>query len=101
MAFDMYLGDRREKVEDHEEYIFTMAAAEPSRFPHLNSIWARFYSSFDIDSEQANALVHELLELHETNAAGGSKSFPLLVLRLTQFFSAAVRASAQVKCHGD
>ena len=101
MAFDMYLGDRREKVEDHEEYIFTMAAAEPVKFPHLNSIWAQFYSSFDVDSEQANALVHELLELHETNATGSGKAFPVVVLRLAEFFSAAVRAKAKVKCHGD
>ena len=101
MAFDMYLGDRREKVDDHEEYIFTMAAVEPTKYPQLNSIWSRFYSSFVIDCEEANALVHELLQLHEANASGANKSLALLVLRLTQFFSAAARSGGEIKCDGD
>lgn len=101
MAFDMYLGDRREKVDAHEDYIFTMASDAPTSYPQLNSIRSRFYSSFVIEHEQANNLVHELLQLHEENASGATKSFASLVLRLTMFFSTAARLGLQIKCHGD
>lgn len=101
MAFDLYFGEQHEAIHHHEEYIFLLAEEAPGAFPLLESLWSRFYSEFNLTPEQSAALVHELLALHEGNGAQAGKAMPALVLRLAQFFSAAWRAKASVRCAGD
>jgi hypothetical protein len=64
MAFDMYLGQRREKIDHHEEFSFELIEDE-AMYPELSRIWEGFYRSPVISPEQANRLVHELIMLFE------------------------------------
>jgi hypothetical protein len=101
VAFDMYLGDRREKIDENEEYIFTMASASAQEYPELLALWSRFYSSFQLSPGQASALIHELLCLLEEQDSPANKPLSALVLRLSRFFSAACRSNQPIACAGD
>ena len=97
----MYLGDRREKIDDHEEFIFAMASSSAGKYPELTAQWSRFYSSFQLSPGQAGALVHELLCLLEEQDPPANKLLSALVLRLSRFFSAAFRSNQPIACAGD
>lgn len=98
----MYFGLRHEKIDHHEEYIFTVPEAAPERFPELKAIWSSFYSDFVLLPKQSDSLVYELLLLlEEQGGIDANKSLLNLVLRLIMFFSAASRANQQVRCSGD
>ncbi len=97
----MYLGERHEKIDYHEEYIFSLASTSAEHYPELNALWSRFYSSFQLTPSQANALIHELLSLLEEQDPAPNKPLSALVLRLSRFFSAASRSNQQIKCAGD
>ena len=101
MAFDMYAAGLRESIDEQDATLFALAAEAPGDFPQLNALWARFYGDVKLDSDQAGALVHELLMLHARFGAQAGHRFAALVLRLAQFFSAAHRAGAVVRCSGD
>ncbi|UXH79076.1 hypothetical protein [Roseateles amylovorans] len=104
MAFDMYVGDRREVIHEHETPLFTLAAASAGDFPQLNALWSRFYSDSSLYPEQAQALVHELLALHARHGGPGGqggKGMAQTVLRLAAFFSAAACAGRSIRCSGD
>ncbi len=98
MAFDMYLGDRHEKIDHHEDFIFTLIG-DGDAYPELARIWTEFYSNFVIAPEQANRLVHELILLVAT--AAENQVLTRLVLRLLPFFSAAYVSGQGIQCHGD
>ena len=101
MAFDMYAGERHEAIYDQDEYIFVYVSEVPGVFPQLEALRSKFYSEFSITPEVAGLLVHELLALHDRFGALGGKGQGALVLRLAQFFSAAVRNNIGVRCAGD
>ena len=84
MAFDLYADGRHEAIGEQDAYVFSLASQAPRDFPQLNALWARVYEAFNIDAEQAGALVHELL-----------------VLRLAHFFSTAHRTGTAIRCIGD
>lgn len=101
MAFDMYAGDRQEKIASQDKFIFYLASRAPERYPELNAIWMSFHSDPRVSAEQAGALVHELLSLYEEQTPAASKPLAALVLRLATFFSAASRSNREVRCSSD
>jgi hypothetical protein len=100
MAFDMYLGERREKIDYHEEFIFELIEDE-MMYPELSLIWRDFYGKPIISPEQSNRLIHELIMLHEKSNLSQNKIFTQLILRLLQFFSAAYMSDREIRCAGD
>ncbi|MCW8936020.1 MAG: hypothetical protein OQK98_14995 [Gammaproteobacteria bacterium] len=101
MAFDMYLDNRREKIDYHEEGIFNLIE-DNEDFPKLNYIWREFYDSPKITPETANELVHELLALNELVAKNKKYGhFESIIKRLVPFFSAAYRGGKTIECAGD
>ena len=101
MSFDMYAGDTHESIAHQDEFIFALAKADASRYPELVAIWEAFYDDPRISTARAGALVHELIELLNTN--GGVKAGPLAytVLRLLPFFSGAYRNNQEIRCESD
>ncbi len=101
MAFDLYADGRHEAIGEQDAYVFSLASQAPGDFPQLNALWARFYEVFNIDAEQAGALVHELLVLYARYGAHAGKGLAPLVLRLAHFFSTAHRTGTAIRCIGD
>lgn len=101
MAFDMYAGERHEAIQSHEEFLFAFSAEATQDFPQLNGLWARFYSDFTLEPEQASELAHEILMLHERYGSHGGKTFSAMALRLAQFFSYSWRNKIFIRCSGD
>ena len=101
MAFDMYSGERHEPIRDQDEFLFAFAEQDKGRYPVLLKLWANFYSEFVLTPQEAAALVHELLELHDRHEANAGKSMAGLVLRLAKFFSASAVSNVSVRCAGD
>lgn len=101
MAFDMYAGDAQERIGHHEEFIFDLLEEDSSRYPELSSIWDRFYDGPRLSSQQAGAIVHELIDLLASNGGAGNKQLASVVLRVLPFFSKAFRENAEVRCVSD
>ena len=62
MAFDMYAGKRHEKIEHHEEGLFSLIESD-DQYPLLNDLWVRFYNGPRISAEHAKRLALELIQL--------------------------------------
>jgi hypothetical protein len=101
MAFDMYAGDMHEAIGNHEEFLFALIEENDVRFPVLLMIWADFYEDPRLSSAQANALIHELLNLLACNGGATNKVLSVIVLRLISFLSAAFRANREIRCASD
>jgi hypothetical protein len=100
MAFDMYLGEKYEKIDHHEEFIFGLIE-DDSMYPELSRIWIGFYTNLVISPQQSNRLIHELLMLLEKANLSENKTFTKLLLRLLPFFSAAYVNDQDIRCAGD
>jgi hypothetical protein len=100
MAFDMYLGERSEKIDHHEAFIFKLIE-DQSAYPELSRIWKQFYGNPVISPEQSNRLVHELIMLLEKSGLSENKIFTNLMFRLLRFFSAAYVSDQEIQCTGD
>ena len=100
MAFDMYAGDRRERIESHEEFLFSLASDAPN-YPELSALWENFYNSPRLSPQQANAVVHELIALLAANGGNTNKVLNSVVGRLLPFFSAACRNGHEIRCSSD
>ncbi|WP_448549354.1 hypothetical protein [Thalassotalea fusca] len=98
MAFDMYAGHKEEKIEHSEEYLF-MYINELDEFPILNWVWHEFYKSPVINSEQANAIVHELIYLSTIHSS--DKQLINTVVRLLPFFSFCYKNELTIKTASD
>ncbi|RYD82425.1 MAG: hypothetical protein EOP84_09430 [Verrucomicrobiaceae bacterium] len=101
MGFDMHAGDRRESIGHHEEFLFSLAQEDESRYPELLAVWHTFYNGPRISWSQAGALVHELIDLLSSNGGLASKPLANTVVRLLPFFSAAHRTQQEVRCSSD
>lgn len=101
MAFDMYLGKTRAKIDHHEEAIFDFVN-ENDAFPELGRIWEQYYDNPRISPVAANDLVHELIDLRE-RLVRSSEHHHLadVITRLLPFFSAAYRSGDDIKCVSD
>lgn len=97
MAFDMYLGKKREQIHAHDESLFSAIAGNPN-FPHLNWLWENFYKSPRINPSDSNLLVHELISFKGSNS---DKSIDFLVDRLISFFSDAYVTGGSIVCSSD
>jgi hypothetical protein len=100
MAFDMYIGKEHESINDQDEYILSMIHGAESEYPQLAKITQNFYGDVKFVSAEADALVHELLKLNNTNTQSNT-AMKLLILRLVSFFSLAVQTKQEVVCAGD
>jgi hypothetical protein len=100
MAFDMYLGERSEKIDYHEVFIFELIENQ-AVYPELSRIWKDFYGNPVISPERSNRLVHELIMLLEKSNLSDNKIFTSLMFRLLQFFSAAYVSNQEIQCTGD
>ncbi len=98
MAFDMYAGQMEERIEHNEEYLFSYID-QRNEFPILNWIWQEFYKSPKINSEQANAIVHELINLSAIHRS--DKQLANTVLRLLPFFSYCYKNELTIKSASD
>lgn len=101
MAFDMYAGERSERIDHHEEFLFSLVAADESEYPQLMSIWERFYDGPCLAPEQAGAIVHELIELLSNNGGEQGSHLAKIVMRLLPFFSFAYKRGLKIKCSSD
>lgn len=101
MAFDLHAGGRREHIGHHEEFLFTLAQENESRYPELLAVWNAFYSGPRISSARAGAIVHELIDLLSSNGGLANKPLANTVVRLLPFFSAAYRSQQEVRCSSD
>jgi hypothetical protein len=99
MAFCLFLGETREEIGNHEEYILVMAASDAKRHPVLSSVWHRFDESPQIAAEEANAIVHELIMLLAANHA--DRALTQLIVRLLPFFSQSYRTQEPIRCTSD
>lgn len=100
MAFDMYLGEKYEKIDHHEEFIFGLIE-DDLMYPELSRIWIGFYTNLVISPQQSNRLIHELLMLLETANLSENRTFTKLLLRLLPFFSGAYVNGQDIRCAGD
>lgn len=98
MAFDMFSKNYDAAIGTHEEEIFYLIN-EDDNFPQLNRIWENYYKSPKISVEQANELVHELIEAREKFVK--QKSVTFLIDRLLPFFSKAYRNNEIITCVSD
>ena len=98
MAFDMYADQMEEKFEHNEEYLFSYIN-ELAEFPTLNWIWQEFYKSPQINSDQANAIVHELIHLSTLHRS--DKQLINTVVRLLPFFSFCYKNKLTIKTASD
>jgi len=101
VALDLYAGDVHESIHSHEEFLFTLASEQSTRYPVLLGVWDSFYKSPQLHPDQSGALVHELIELLSSNGGLGNKPLALVVSRLLPFFSAAHRQGETVTCRSD
>jgi len=85
VAFDMYLDDKREFIDYHEEGIFSLIN-EDDNYPRLNWVWQEYYDDPVIEPNVANELVHELIALR-SEIPKDQKHLVLLIDRLLPFFS--------------
>lgn len=92
MAFDMRLGQAVEAIPTHEEFVFQLIHDE--RFPKLNWLWEQFYIDPQISPKQADALLHEVLNLWEQQGGSGNKPLSLLGYRLVRFLHARCARAA-------
>ena len=69
MAFEMYFDDHHETIEHHEEFLFALIPNSVI-FPELSRLWQAFYDSPTLQPDQANQLVHELIQLLAHNDPG-------------------------------
>jgi len=98
VAFDMYADQMEDKFEHNEEYLFSYIN-ELEEFPILNWIWREFYKSPRINSDQANAIVHELIYLSTLHSS--DKQLINTVLRLLPFFSFCYKNKLTIKTSSD
>ncbi|WP_332776473.1 hypothetical protein [Polaromonas sp.] len=101
MAFDMFAGGVQESIGHHEEFLFSLAETDESRYPELLKVWQFFYDDPRLSAHQAGALVHELIELLASNGGLASKPLASVVVRLLPFFSMAYRSQQEVTCRSD
>lgn len=101
MAFDMYVGDSHESIGHHEEFLFALAQENEPHYPELIAIWESFYDGPCISAVQAGILVHELIELLDTNGGFTNKPLASSVMRLLSFFSMAYRSCQNIRCCSD
>ena len=102
MAFDMYAGDRKDKIDYHEEPLFKEISENYEEFPLLNEIWENFYDGPRFNPSQSNQLTHELLSLSESLSSNPDLSWlHPIVIRLACFFSFACVNQLEVKCVSD
>lgn len=99
VSFEMYDGAAREAIGNHEEGLFDLAGENETRFPELRVLWAQFYKSPRVSSEQAGTLVHELIDLLSQNRS--NKALTATVMRLLPFFSAAYTGRREIRCSSD
>ena len=97
----MYAGDRRELIDHHEEFIFSVAEQYENSFPELMRLWEQFYDGPRLSPAQAGAIVHELIELVSTINSPRERQLTELVLRLLPFFSYAYKENVEIKCLSD
>ncbi|NEQ50766.1 MAG: hypothetical protein F6K11_11625 [Leptolyngbya sp. SIO3F4] len=97
MAFDMYAEEKHEKIDHHEEYIFSFIS-ESSASPNLNWLWNNFYNGPTISPEVANGLVHELIQL---KAMVTTPTDHGLIDRLLIFLSFAHLNKISIRCVSD
>ncbi|MBA4502534.1 hypothetical protein [Marinobacterium marinum] len=100
MAFDMYIGSEHDSIDAQEEYILSMINGDEKEYPQLNKIHLNFYGDVVFSSAEASDLIFELLKLNALNIHLNTQ-FKLLILRLSSFFSIAVRTNQKVVCAGD
>ena len=101
MSFDMYAGNVHESVGHHEEFIFSLAQADESRYPELLAIWEDFYDGPRISAGRAGMIVHELIDLLRANGGFENKPLAQTVVRLLPFFSRAYRNGNEIRCDSD
>lgn len=97
----MYASDTREVIGPQEEFIFLHVAKDPSRYPQLAAIWAKFYDDPCLSPPQSGALVHELIDLLACHGGASNKPLMNVVVRLLVFFSMAFREQVDVRCASD
>ena len=100
MAFDMYVGDEHESINDQEEYLLSMIHGAEMEYPQLSKIAKNFYGDVKFATAEANELVHELMKLNSSNTQDNT-AMKLHILRLASFFSIAVQTNQDVICGGD
>ena len=100
MAFDMYCGNKREKIDHHEESIFTYAN-DSDVLPELKKLWESFYDGPIIYPENSNRIVHELILLRSMLGPTGNKIHMKLIDRLLLLFSHSYSSGEPVKCVSD
>lgn len=100
MAFDMYLGEKREAIEYYEEGLFSIVS-EDERFPKLNWLWENFYNGPRIEPNVSNEIVHELIQVRTVFLESGDKTSLKCVDRLLPFFSESYKTDTQVRCASD
>ncbi len=100
MAFDMYIGNQHDSIDVQEEYILSMIDGDEKEYPQLNKMHLNFYGNVVFSSPEASELIFELLKLNSLNIHSNAQ-FKLLILRLSSFFSIAVRKNQEIICAGD
>jgi hypothetical protein len=94
----MYTDQMEEKLDHNEEYLFSYIN-ELDEFPILNWICKEFYKSPRINSDQANAIVHELISLGALHKS--DKQLINTIGRLLPFFSFCYENKLTIKTASD
>jgi len=102
MGFDMSAGEREESIRHGEEYILQMVAEDAKCYPQLYALWRAFFDDPRFSPQQAEAMVHELIELLDRHGNGGrERNLTHSVLRWLAFFSYAARGGHEIETYSD
>ena len=97
MAFDMFAGKLREKIDYDEEEILKLVNGD-SDYPLLNWLWEEFYSGPRIHREQATQIARELQSLAQNLDDSDMRQ---TCFRLVEFFLKASSLDEEVRCMSD
>lgn len=101
MAFDMYAGDLRLRINVSEEYILQSASQAFEKYPELTKLWeVEFYDGPVIDHHRSNRIVHELTALF-ANSDDPDPAFSHSIKRFLPFFSEAYTRSLTIRRKSD
>ena len=98
MAFDMRFENTTEKIDSHEEVLFSYISKDKD-FPCLNKLWEDFYNDPIIGHSQSNCIVHELIALRSRTK--DDKTTQYVIERLLPFFSKAFVLKQEIRCISD
>lgn len=101
MAFDMQTSETSERINHHEDFLFLLVDEQPDRYPQLSILWDKFYDSPVLSPPQAEAIVHELIDLLNVQGGLENKALSHLIFRLLCFFSMAAKTDQSIQCSSD